>query len=360
MSDFKNVKSGERVPFKSYAVADKNAKFKIWQSSRHPMGEHDIIIEIKYCGICHSDIHSAKSEWHDGIYPMVPGHEIAGIVVAVGDKVKKFKVGDYAGVGCMVNGKCGCAACSQDLEQYCEEGKTVFTYDCPDCFHDGEPTYGGYSDNIVVRDEFAICVPKDADLAKVAPLLCAGITTYSPLKYAKIRPGDKVAIAGFGGLGMMAVKYAVAMGAQVSVIARNRKKEALAKELGAKALYDSVDARAIGERFDFILCTIPNNYDLNAFVRLLKHGGEFCAVGLPPFGKRPSMDVAELIFAGQKKISGSCIGSIKETQEMLDFSLKAGILPEIKIVRADQIDWVYEQLLSGAGEFRYVIDMSTL
>ena len=360
MSDFKNVKAGERVPFKSYAVADKNAKFQLWQGSRHAMGEHDIIIEIKYCGICHSDIHSAKSEWHEGIYPMVPGHEIAGQVVAVGSKVTKFKVGDFAGVGCMVNGKCGCPACSADMEQYCEEGKTVFTYDCADIYHGGEPTYGGYSDNIVVRDEFAVSVPSSADLARVAPLLCAGITTYSPLKRFGIRPGHKVAIAGFGGLGLMGAKYALAMGAEVSIFARNRKKEKIAKELGCKALYDSTDARAISERFDFILCTIPANYDLSAYVRLLKHGGEFCVVGLPPLGERPSMDVAELVFAGQKKLSGSCIGSMKETQEMLDFSLKAGILPEIQVVKANQIDWVYEQLLSGAGDFRYVIDMSTL
>lgn len=352
--------AGQRIEAKGYAVAHKDDSFKPFSFSRHAMGEGDILIEILYAGICHSDIHSVRSEWHEGIYPMVPGHEIAGRVVAVGSKVTKFKVGDYAGVGCMVN-SCGeCEACKKSQEQFCENGKMVLTYDCKDCFHDNEPTYGGYSNNIVVSEKFAVCVPQNAPLDKVAPLLCAGITTYSPLKFSNIKEGMKVGVAGFGGLGVMALKYAIKMGAEVSVFARNKNKESDALKLGAKALYTTDSLRDVKERFDFIISTIPTRYDPMEYINLLRYGGEMAIVGLPPTGESVTTDMTRLIFQSGKKVYGSMIGGIKETQEMLDFSLRHGIYPETEIIRADEIDKAYENLTNGKAKFRYVIDMGTL
>lgn len=354
----KDYNLNERIPAKGYAVAHKDDSFKPFSFTRHPVGENDILIEIVYAGICHSDIHSARSEWHEGIYPMVPGHEIAGRVVAVGSKVSKFKVGDLAGVGCMVN-SCGeCEACKRSQEQFCQRGQTVFTYDCKDCFHDDEPTYGGYSNNIVVSEKFAIKVPDGAPLDKVAPLLCAGITTYSPLKFSQVKKGSKVGVAGFGGLGMMAVKYAIKMGAEVSVFARNENKKADAKLMGVTNFYTTTEG--IEERFDLIISTIPTPYDPMDYIGLLKYGGELAIVGLPPRDVSPDVNITSLVFNAGKKVYGSLIGGIKETQEMLDFSLKHEIYPETEIIRADQINEAYDKLTSGRAKFRYVIDMSTL
>lgn len=353
----KQAVEGKRIDFNGYAVDSKDCAFKPFSASRHALGDNDILIEILFAGICHSDIHSARSEWHEGIYPMVPGHEIAGRVVAVGKNVTKFKVGDYAGVGCMVN-SCGeCEACKRSQEQFCENGKVVFTYDCKDCFHDNEPTYGGYSNNIVVSEKFAINVPNDAPLEKVAPLLCAGITTYSPLKFSQIKNGDKVGVAGFGGLGVMALKYALKMGAEVSIFARNRKKEKEALYLGAKALYTTDKLDEIEERFDFIISTIPTKYDPSVYINLLKYGGEFAIVGLPPSDVMPQISLDTLVFKAGKKVYGSLIGGINETQEMLDFSLKHKIYPETQIITADKINEAYEDLTTGKAKFRYVIDM---
>ena len=357
-SNLQEAKEGKRISAKGYAVAHKSDIFKPFSFSRHAMGESDILIEILYAGICHSDIHSARSEWREGIYPMVPGHEIAGRVVAVGKKVSKFKVGDYAGVGCMVN-SCGeCEACKASNEQFCENGKVVFTYDCKDCFHNDEPTFGGYSNNIVVSEKFAINVPQDAPLDKVAPLLCAGITTYSPLKFSGVKKGDKVAVAGFGGLGVMAVKYALQMGAEVYVFARNKNKEEEARELGVAKLYDST--QNVSERFDLIISTIPTRYDPMEYVNLLKNGGELAIVGLPPVGETIPTDLTRLVFAANKKVYGSLIGGIKETQEMMDFSLKHKIYPETEIINIMQINEAYENLTNGKAKFRYVIDMKSL
>ncbi|RDU66690.1 NAD(P)-dependent alcohol dehydrogenase [Helicobacter didelphidarum] len=359
-SNLDEAQTGKRISAKGYAVANKDDTFKPFSFTRHALGENDILIEILYAGICHSDIHSARSEWHEGIYPMVPGHEIAGKVVAVGSKVSKFQVGDYAGVGCMVN-SCGeCAACKASNEQFCENGKMVLTYDCKDCFHNDEPTFGGYSNNIVVSEKFAIKVPKDAPLDKVAPLLCAGITTYSPLKFSKIKKGDKVGVAGFGGLGVMALKYAIKMGAEVSVFARNENKKQEALRLGAKALYTTDKLDSIKERFDFIISTIPTRYDPMSYINLLKNGGEMAIVGLPPSGESIETDMTRLVFQANKKVYGSLIGGIKETQEMLDFSLEHRIYPETEIIRADEINMAYENLTNGKAKFRYVIDMGSL
>lgn len=352
----KQAQNGARISAKGFAVADKNAKFKAFDFSRHSLGEKDILMEILYAGICHSDIHNAKSEWSEGIYPMVPGHEIAGKVIAVGSKVSKFKVGDYAGVGCMVN-SCGkCEACEKSQEQFCTNG-TIFTYNCKDYFHNDEPTYGGYSDNLVVNENFAVVVPQNAPLEKVAPLLCAGITTYSPLKFSKVGKGSRVGVAGFGGLGVMAVKYALQMGAEVCVFARNKNKEQDALKMGVKALYTTDKLNEVKERFDFIISTIPTKYEPMDYINLLAYGGEFCIVGLPPTDILPTINIASLVFAGHKKAYGSMIGGMKETQEMLDFSLKHGIYPETELITADKIDEAYEKLTSGKAKFRYVIDM---
>ncbi|HEB9324911.1 TPA: NAD(P)-dependent alcohol dehydrogenase [Campylobacter jejuni] len=347
-----------RIQSKGYAMLSKDAKFTPFDFSRHAIGDNDILIKILYAGICHSDIHTARSEWDEAIYPCVPGHEIAGEVIAVGKNVSKFKVGDYAGVGCMIN-SCGeCDACKRSQEQFCENGKTVLTYNSKDCFHDNEITYGGYSNNIVISEKFAICVPKDAPMEKVAPLLCAGITTYSPLKFSNVKEGTSVAIAGFGGLGMMAVKYAVKMGAKVSVFARNENKKADALAMGVSSFYTSTDRNIVKERFDFIISTIPTAYNPVAYLELLKFGGEMAIVGLPPLENEININIKELIFKAGKKVYGSLIGGIAETQEMLDFSLKHQIYPEIELIKPNEIDKAYENLTSGKAKFRYVIDMS--
>ncbi|HEB9422978.1 TPA: NAD(P)-dependent alcohol dehydrogenase [Campylobacter jejuni] len=347
-----------RIQSKGYAMLSKDAKFTPFDFSRHAIGDNDILIKILYAGICHSDIHTARSEWDEAIYPCVPGHEIAGEVIAVGKNVSKFKVGDYAGVGCMINSCEECDACKRSQEQFCENGKTVLTYNSKDCFHDNEITYGGYSNNIVISEKFAICVPKDAPMEKVAPLLCAGITTYSPLKFSNVKEGTSVAIAGFGGLGMMAVKYAVKMGAKVSVFARNENKKADALAMGVSSFYTSTDRNIVKERFDFIISTIPTAYNPVAYLELLKFGGEMAIVGLPPLENEININIKELIFKAGKKVYGSLIGGIAETQEMLDFSLKHQIYPEIELIKPNEIDKAYENLTSGKAKFRYVIDMS--
>ncbi|WP_104697869.1 MULTISPECIES: NAD(P)-dependent alcohol dehydrogenase [unclassified Helicobacter] len=348
----------ERIPAKGFAVFSKTDTFKPFTFTRHKLGSNDILIEILYTGICHSDVHSARSEWKEGIYPMVPGHEIVGKVVAIGKNVSKFSLGDYAGVGCMVN-SCGeCEACKSSQEQFCEKGKVVYTYDCLDCFHDDEPTYGGYSNNIVVKEDFAIKVPKDAPLQKVAPLLCAGITTYSPLKFSKVGKNHKVAVAGFGGLGSMAVKYAIKMGASVSVFARDEAKKQDAVSMGVASFYTSTEN--VKERFDFIISTIPTSYDIASYLKLLKFGGEMAIVGLPPQECSPKIDAMKLVLNAGKKIYGSLIGGIAETQEMLDFSLKHKIYPEVEVISVDQINEAYEKLTTRKAKFRYVIDMMTL
>ena len=354
--EFKILDNG-RIQSKGFAMLDKNAKFTPFDFTRHSVGDNDVLIKILYAGICHSDIHTAKGEWGEAVYPCVPGHEIAGEIVAVGKNVSKFKVGDYAGVGCMVN-SCGeCEACKKSLEQFCERGQTVFTYNCKDIFHGGENTYGGYSNNIVVSEKFAVKVPKNAPLEVVAPLLCAGITTYSPLKFSGVKEGFKVGVAGFGGLGMMAVKYAVKFGASVSVFARNEKKKEEALKMGVSNFYTNTK---VDEKFDLIISTIPTPYNPSEYLALLKFGGELAIVGLPPSDVCPSVNLENLVFNAGKKIYGSLIGGIKETQEMLDFSLEHKIYPEIELINPDEIDKAYENLTTGKAKFRYVIDMSKL
>ena len=355
------AQNGERIASKGYAAFGKDFKFKPYSFSRHSMGANDILIQILYTGICHSDLHAVAGEHGTPTYPIVPGHEIVGRVIATGNRVSKFTVGDYAGIGCMVN-SCGeCEACKTSNEQFCMNGRTVFTYNSTDYFHGGEITYGGYSDNYVVSENFAIQVPKGAQIQKVAPLLCAGITTYSPIMFSKVKKGQKVAVAGVGGLGHMAVKYMVALGAEVTGFDIVDKKEAVLK-LGAKRFINVKDKAfsKIRNEFDFIISTIPYHYDINAYQKMLKLNGEMAIVGLPNAKNNPNLDANAMIWNFRRKIYSSLIGGIKETQEMLDFSVKHNIYPEIELIPISELNNAYKKVAKGEAKFRFVIDMKTL
>ena len=355
------AKSGARISSKGYAAFSKDFAFKPYSFTRHPLGERDILIEILYAGICHSDLHSVAGDHHPPTYPIVPGHEITGRVIAIGSKVSKFKVGDYAGIGCMVN-SCGeCEACKASNEQFCSNAKTVFTYNSKDVFHGGENTYGGYSNNYVLSEKFAIKVPKHAQIEKVAPLLCAGITTYSPIMYSKVKKGQKVAVAGVGGLGHLAVKYMVALGAEVTGFDIVDKTDSVLK-LGAKRFINVKDKEfsEIRNEFDFIISTIPYHYDINDYQKMLKLGGEMAIVGLPSPKDNPKLDANTSIWNFKRKIYSSLIGGIKETQEMLDFSVKHNIYPEIELIHITELDNAYQKVAKGEAKFRFVIDMKTL
>ena len=354
-----------RVNSKGIAAVSINMNFATIEFTRHPVGENDILIEILYAGICHSDIHSINGDWGNTSYPLVVGHEIAGRVVQVGSAVTKFKVGDYAGVGCMVN-SCGeCVNCLNNQEQYCLNG-TIFTYGNVDRFHDNEISQGGYSDNIVVSEKFAILIPSNAQMEKVAPLLCAGVTTYSPIQVMKIKSGDKLGVAGFGGLGHMAVQYAVKLGAEVTVFDITEDKREDASNMGA-VKYVNVnnpsDLQNLGDTLDYIISTIPARYDLNMYLSILKRNGQMAILGIPPANQMPSINVVDLIMRnGSRKIFGSAIGGIKETQEMLDYSVANDIYPEVEIIDAEPraVEEAYRNVIDGKVKFRYVIDMKTL
>ena len=353
-----------RINSKGLAAVSKNMNFTTIEFTRHPVGENDILIEILYVGICHSDIHSVNGDFEEGNYPIVPGHEIAGRVVQVGSAVTKFKVGDYAGVGCMVN-SCGeCENCLNNKEQYCLN-RAVLTYGSADRFHDNEITQGGYSDNIVVSEKFAISIPSNAQIEKVAPLLCAGITTYSPIQVMKIKKGDKVGVAGYGGLGHMAVQYAIKLGADVTVFDITEEKRQDALNMGA-VRYVNVnnpsDLQNLDNTLNYIISTIPARYDLNMYMAMLKRDGEMAVLGLTPVNPVPSINILDLLINGSKKIFGSAIGGIKETQEMLDYSVANDIYPEVEIINAEPraVEEAYRNVLDGKVKFRYVIDMKTL
>lgn len=327
---------------------------------RRAPGPRDVQIEIAYCGICHSDLHTVRSEWPGTLYPCVPGHEIVGHVSAVGGEVTGFKVGDTVGVGCMVGSCQHCAACEEGLEQYCEQGM-VGTYNGPTADAPGH-TLGGYSQRIVVDEKFVLRVRHPQDqLAAVAPLLCAGITTYSPLRHWNVGPGKKVGIVGIGGLGHMGIKIAHAMGARVVAFTTSESKRQEAHDLGADEVVISRDAgqmKAQRNSFDFILDTVAASHDLDAFSGLLKRDGTLCLVGVPEHA-HPSPSVANLIFK-RRAIAGSLIGGIAETQEMLDFCAEHGIVASIEMVRADQIETAYERMLKSDVKYRFVIDAATL
>ncbi|MBU2738281.1 NAD(P)-dependent alcohol dehydrogenase [Acidithiobacillus concretivorus] len=344
---------------KAYAAQSSTSPLAPHDIERRQPGPDDVKIEILYCGVCHSDLHTARNEWKNTIYPAVPGHEIVGRVVAVGDQVKNFKVGDFAGVGCMVD-SCGhCSSCDEGEEQYCENGFTG-TYNGP--VFGGENTFGGYSQSVVVKESFVLKVRHDEkNLASVAPLLCAGITTYSPLRHWQVGPGKKVGIVGLGGLGHMGVKLAHAMGAHVVLFTTSPGKIEDGKRLGADEVCISTDPKQMAEHsnsFDFILNTVAASHNLDAFLSLLKRDGTMTLVGVPA-EPHPSPEVFNLIFK-RRQLAGSLIGGIRETQEMLDFCAEHGIGSDIEMIPMDYINTAYERMLKSDVKYRFVIDMATL
>ena len=328
--------------------------------TRRAPGPRDVQIEIRYCGVCHSDLHTVRSEWGGTLYPCVPGHEIVGHVSAVGADVQGFKVGDTVGVGCLVGSCQHCHACDEGLEQYCENG-FVGTYNGPTADPPGH-TLGGYSQRIVVDEKFVLRIHHpEEQLAAVAPLLCAGITTYSPLRHWKVGPGKKVGIVGIGGLGHMGIKLAHAMGAHVVAFTTSESKRRDALDLGADEVVISRDAAQMKPHaggFDFILDTVAAPHDLDVFTRMLKRDGTLCLVGVPA-EPHPSPNVAQLIF-GRRSVAGSLIGGIAETQEMLDFCARHGIVSDIEMIPIQQIDAAYERMLKSDVKYRFVIDSTTL
>ncbi|MFD3795388.1 NAD(P)-dependent alcohol dehydrogenase [Streptomyces californicus] len=341
----------------AYAAPRAKAPLERTTIERRPVGEFDVLIDIKFAGICHSDIHQARDGWGEGIFPMVPGHEIAGIVVETGPGVTAFKVGDRVGVGCMVD-SCGqCDACRAGREQHCAEGNTQ-TYNALD--RSGEPTYGGYSTHIVVRDAFVVSIPEGIALDEAAPLLCAGITTYSPLKRWGVGPGKKVAVVGLGGLGHMAVKIAHTLGAEVTVLSQTLRKKDDGLKLGADHYYATGDPATFEElagTFDVILSTVSAPLDFGAYLGLLRTDGTLVNVGAP---EEPiSLNLFSLI-GGDKAIAGSMIGGIGETQEMLDFCAAHGLGAEIEVIEASRVNEAYERVLASDVRYRFVIDAATI
>ena len=347
-----------KTPAYAAQAADKPLAFHAIE--RRVPGPRDVAIDISHCGVCHSDLHTARGEWPGTLYPCVPGHEIVGTVTAVGRDVKKFKVGETVGVGCLV-GSCGhCPACAEGLENYCENG-FVGTYNGPAPAAEGGHTFGGYSTHIVVDEGFVLHIRHKGELAAVAPLLCAGITTYSPLKHWKAGPGKTVGIVGLGGLGHMGVKLAHAMGAHVALFTTSPGKEADAKRLGADDVVISKDAKQMAKqanRFDLIVNTVAAPHNLDVFLNLLKRDGTMCLVGAPAT-PHPSTQVFNLIFK-RRAIAGSLIGGIPETQQMLDFCAERGIVSDIETIAMRDIDTAYERMLKSDVKYRFVIDMQTL
>jgi uncharacterized zinc-type alcohol dehydrogenase-like protein len=344
-------------PVKGYAATAVKAPLAPYSFERREPREHDVAIDIRYCGICHSDIHQVRDEWGGSIFPMVPGHEIAGVVTSIGSKVTKYKVGDKVGVGCFVDSCRHCKQCESDLEQYCTEG-VVLTYNSRE--HDGSPTMGGYSEKIVVDENYVLRIPDNLPLDASAPLLCAGITLYSPLKHWHAGPGKTVAIVGLGGLGHMGVKLAHAMGAEVTVLSRSLRKQKDGKRLGADHFYATSDPetfKKLKASFDLIINTVSAEMDWNLYLNLLKVDGSFVVVGVP--AKQVPIGAFSLIM-GRRSLAGSAIGSIKETQEMLDFCGKHNIVSDIEAIPIQKVNEAYERVLKSDVRYRFVIDMASL
>ncbi len=343
---------------KGYAAKTKESDLALWSFERRELGPHDVQFDITFCGVCHSDLHQIKDEWGGSIFPMVPGHEIVGRVIAVGSQVTKLKVGDLAGTGCMVDSCRTCDSCRQGLEQYCLNGNSL-TYNGLE--QDKKtPTYGGYSNTIVVNEDFVLHIPKNLDLAATAPLLCAGITTYSPLKKWNVGKGHKLAVVGLGGLGHMAVKLAVAMGADVTVLSTSPRKKADAQKLGAHHFVvtsDPAQLEAVKGQFDFILDTVSAEHDYMQYMSMLKVDGVHICVGAPP---TPAAVHAFSLIIGRKSIAGSSIGGIAETQEMLDFCAEHNIVSDIEMIDIKDIHQAYDRMVKGDVRYRFVIDMATL
>ena len=346
------------IQVQAYAAQAVKQPLAPFQFNRREPGAHDVLIEIKYCGVCHSDIHQARDEWGGANFPMVPGHEIVGVVKRVGAHVARFKVGDAVGVGCFVDSCRECSSCREGLQQYCEPGAN-FTYNSLE--KDGRtPTYGGYSTEIVVDENYTLKIPSNLPLDATAPLLCAGITLYSPLRHWKAGPGKKVAILGLGGLGHMGVKLAHALGAEVTVLSHSMKKEADAKRLGADHYYSTSDAETftkLSRSFDLILNTVSASLDWDQYVNLLKRDGTLVLLGIPD--QQVPLSAFPLV-GGRRSIAGSLIGGIPETQEMLDFCGKHGISSDIELIPMQKINEAYERVIRSDVRYRFVIDMDSL
>ena len=348
-----------KIQVLGYAAGAAKAPLGPHRFERRATRANDVVIKIEFCGVCHSDLHQAHNDWGGSVYPLVPGHEIIGRVESVGADVTRFKAGDAVGVGCMVDSCQHCAACKKDLEQYCEEHAT-FTYNSVDR-HDGMPTYGGYSEKIIVSEKFVLKVPENLDMAGAAPLLCAGITTWSPLKHWNVGKGSKVGVIGLGGLGHMALKFAKALGAHVTLFSRSPGKDADARRLGADRIVISTDAKqmqAVTNELDLIIDTVPNVHDLNPYLPALSLDGTIVLVGYLG-GLEPMLNTVPLIM-GRKSVAGSVIGGIAETQEMLDFCGKHNITSDIEVIQIQAINEAYERMMKSDVKYRFVIDLASL
>lgn len=346
------------LPTRGYATQGPSSKLEPFTFERREPGPHDVLIDIAYCGICHSDIHQARDEWGGALFPMVPGHEIVGHVTRVGPQVQRFKVGDPAGVGCFVDSCRTCESCRAGEEQYCED-HTAFTYNCTE-MDKKTPTYGGYSSQIVVDERYTFKISPTLPLANVAPLLCAGITTYSPLRQFKVGPGRQVAVVGLGGLGHMGVKLAASMGAEVTVLSTSRSKERDARRLGAQHFVATNEAGALdalANRFHVVLDTVSASHDLNAYLNLLRLDGVLALVGVPP---QPIPVQAFSLIMKRRILAGSLIGGIRQTQEMLDYCAAKNITADVEVIPIQQVEAAYERTLKSDVRYRFVIDMKTL
>ncbi|MBX3385018.1 MAG: NAD(P)-dependent alcohol dehydrogenase [Phycisphaeraceae bacterium] len=346
---------------KAYAAQTGDKPLAPASIDRRDVGPRDVQIDILYCGVCHSDLHTARGEWPGVVFPVVPGHEIVGRIVKVGAQASRHRVGQIGAVGCMVDSCKDCAACGKGLEQYCDHGKTVFTYNSPDKHFPGKMTYGGYSKSIVVDERFVLSVSEKADLAATAPLLCAGITLYSPLKHWGATKGKKVGIVGLGGLGHMGVKLSHALGAHTVLFTTSASKVEDGKRLGADEVVISRDEAQMAKHagsLDLIVNTVSVSHNLDAFTNLLRTDGTLCLVGAPEH-PHPSPSVWPLIMR-RRSIAGSAIGGIPETQEMLDFCAERGIAADVEMISIDQINHAYERMTKSDVKYRFVIDMSTL
>jgi len=346
------------LPTRGYATKGPTSRLEPFTFSRREPGPHDVLIEILYCGICHSDIHQARDEWGGSIFPMVPGHEIVGRVARVGSQVKRFKVGELAGVGTIVDSCRVCESCKEGLEQYCAK-QVSWTYNGTEQ-DQKTPTYGGYSSQIVVDENYTLKISPKLPLANVAPLLCAGITTYSPLRHFKVGPGQRVGVVGLGGLGHMAVKLAASMGAAVTVLSTSKSKEQDARRLGAHDFVVSIDPKnleALAARFDFILDAVSAPHDVNAYLNLLRRDGVMAMVGIPA---KPLQVQAFSLILKRRKLTGSGVGGIRETQEMLEYCAEKNITSDVEVIPIHQVEAAWERTIKGDVRYRFVIDMKTL
>src|SRR5690606_5377200 len=343
---------------RAYSAASATSPLVPTTIERRPPGPHDVVVDIAFCGVCHSDLHAVRDEWGGTRFPIVPGHEITGTIAAIGTAVTQWQVGQQVGVGCMVNSCQTCEACLEHEEQFCESGMTA-TYNSIDKFGDGSVTKGGYSGQVVVNERFLLRIPEGMPLDRTAPLLCAGITTYSPLHRHGVKAGDKVAIVGLGGLGHMGVKIAKAMGAHVTVISHSANKREDAQLLGADDFLLSAEEGAFkrnAKRFDFILDTVSAPHDYNAYLGLLRRGGTMVLVGMP---EASPLHAGALVHR-RRQLAGSLIGGIRETQEMLDFCARHNVLSDIELIAIGEINTAYDRMLKSDVRYRFVIDIQTL